>query len=105
MRAVVLSAAVLVAGTAAVSAQIVADSLRLAYTGTVTRYASLADAQNGTNAVAAGVLAPENRDLVLSYQEGTGTPALWIGTGWYLTPGVSPTGWGIQITRTRASSS
>lgn len=87
MRAVVLSAVVLFAGTAAVSAQIVADSLRLAYTGTVTRYASLADAQNGTNAVAAGVLAPENRDLVLSYQEGTGTPALWIGTGWYLTPG------------------
>ncbi len=85
MRCVVLSAVVAVCGVAA-SAQTVADSLRLAYTGTVTRYDTLADATSGTNALATASLGNESRDFYLTFRQGYGPATMNLGTGWYLTP-------------------
>lgn len=84
MRLVVLSAFAALCGAVA-TGQTVVDSMRLGYTGTVTRYNTLADAQNGTNAVASASLGAESRDLYLSFSQATGTNAMYIGTGWFLT--------------------
>jgi hypothetical protein len=84
MRIVVLSAFVALCGAVA-TAQTVVDSMRLGYTGTVTRYDTLADAQSGTGAVASASLGSESRDLLLSFSQVSGANALQIGTNWALT--------------------
>ncbi len=75
----------------ALRAQVLVNTDRLAYTGTVTRYDSQADAQSGVNAVATFSLGTENRDLRLQLYHGF-APALadqyYFGTNW--TPPGSP---------------
>jgi len=85
MRISLLSFALL--GTAVVAhAQIAAVSNRFAYTGSVTRYETLADAQAGLNATDTSTL-PDNRDLRLYLTEGFGLfglpDATEIATAWH----------------------
>lgn len=84
MRCVVLLG-LLALGGAAACAQTVADSMRLGYTGTVTRYGSLSDALAGVNGSAPASLGDESRDFYLRFHQGDGTPALQLGTSWFLT--------------------
>jgi hypothetical protein len=85
MRSPLLTLAIL--GTAVVAqAQIAAVSNRFAYTGSVTRYETLADAQAGLNATGTSTL-PENRDLRLYLTKGFELFALpdatEIATAWH----------------------
>ncbi len=79
----------LVATTAAAHAQIVAVSNRLGYTGSITRFDTLADAQAGTNSTASASLDGANRDLGLYITRGLaglGVPTnTQIGTSWAFT--------------------
>lgn len=73
---------------ALVHAQIVADSDRLGYTGTVTRYVSLADAQAGTNALGTFSLDGVSRDLGLFYTRNAAAyyeDFAQVGTAWTFT--------------------
>lgn len=62
MRTSILAIA-LVATTAAADAQVAAISHRLGYTGDVTRFSTLADAQAGVNATSSASLGGTSRDL------------------------------------------
>lgn len=68
--------ALLLGLAATVHAQIALDSVRFGYTGTVTRYASLADAQNDTNALASSAV--PQRDLGITIL--ANAPWLYPGT-------------------------
>ncbi len=59
--------------------------MRLGYTGSVTRYDTLADAQAGTNAVSTASLGGTSRDFYLSFRKDFGQSAMLLGTDWYLT--------------------
>ena len=85
MRFVVLSAFAALCGAVA-TGQTLVDTMRLGYTGTVTRYNTLLDAQSGTNAVASASLGAESRDLDLSFTQRPGANSMQIGTNWFLTP-------------------
>jgi len=85
MRSVVLSVVVAFCGVAA-SAQTVANSMRFGYTGTVTRYATIFDAQKSVNAVATGTLSGAlSRDFCMKFSRDSGSDHLLLGTGWFLT--------------------
>lgn len=86
MRSPLLTLALL--GTAVVAhAQIAAVSNRFAYTGSVTRYETLADAQAGLNATGTSSLGDANRDLRVYLTEGFGLfglpDATEIATAWH----------------------
>ena len=70
--------------TAAAQAQIAVVSDRFAYTGSVTRYASLADAQTSANSLATFSLAGANRDIEIIITRGIPTVPdfTYIGTKW-----------------------
>ncbi|MFT3828195.1 MAG: hypothetical protein QM691_00665 [Opitutaceae bacterium] len=84
MRLVVLSVSAALCGAVA-TGQTVVDSMCLGYTGTVTRYSTLADAQSGMNAVASASLGTASRDLYVTFSQVAGANAMQIGTGWFLT--------------------
>ena len=70
------------------------DTDRFGYTGTITRYDSLADATDGTNAV--DTIAVGDRDLSLFFSVGrdAADANIALGSWWYTTDSQGRAGWG-----------
>lgn len=84
--ATVLAGAMLAHAPAADAAALLVETDRLAYSGTVSRYASLEDAQAGINPLGTFEITSNNgnRDLALYLtDDGNGNREAYILTGWY----------------------